>query len=686
MAEREARLNLVISAQNQAASVFSSLSEVMKSFRQTAESAARAISSSFEAISKSSKSMDDVSKVVSDDERSLQSLSKVSDESAKGIEASFRSMETAISAVVLAVRNQTAEIGRAFESMAKNAETNVGNVKKSVDSLGGLVSLQLLGQSMQHVGESGEHLFKYAIEQGADFEAAMKSIQTVIATNIEKNESWNDKIRDAAGLTQQLQDLALSLGSRGAHSANEIAAAMDAMLRSGVDGEAILNGAAEAAQNVAIVTHDKLEESANLITEIYHQFREQFNENGKSVQENMKETGNVIAGTLLSARINSNDLITTLKYVGPVASQLGSSLADAAAASALLAQNGIKGSSAGTALRRALTNLLEPTKQGAKAMEELGIIQNGHNTLIDQSTGNLKNLTEIQKILHSRLEGLTEAQKAKYIHDIFGQYALAGTLVLANENSEAFQRLKEKIEGVSAQKAAAAMLDTFKGHMSQLAAHVQTAAKEFGMSFIPVLEKLIPIGHSMLNWLQSLTEEQKKWLMGTLAVGSGLVFLGGAFAGLAAWLRFAKEGFEAFGKLFLNIGRGLLSLGVVFTRFVSIMVTGLRALAIALLENPITAVIVAAVAVVAWGAYEIYKHWDTIKAAFIEAGEKIVEGWNDTKQKLSETWTSIKVYAETSWNAIKAFFTQTIPKLIVDVGNWCSRSRYLAVNFSPPLS
>jgi hypothetical protein len=64
---------------------------------------------------------------------------------------------------------------------------------------------------------------------------------------------------------------------------------MDSMLRAGV--EDVLNGAVEAAQNVAIVTGDKLDESANLVTEIYHQFRSNFADNGKSVNEKYEGNG-----------------------------------------------------------------------------------------------------------------------------------------------------------------------------------------------------------------------------------------------------------------------------------------------------------------------------------------------------------------------------------------------------------
>lgn len=61
-----------------------------------------------------------------------------------------------------------------------------------------------------------------------------------------------------------------------------------------------------------------------------------------------------------------------MKYTGPVAAKLGISLEEAAAMAGMLANNGLRGSDAGTAMRASLSRLASPPKAAADALKELG--------------------------------------------------------------------------------------------------------------------------------------------------------------------------------------------------------------------------------------------------------------------------------------------------------------------------
>ncbi|STI84727.1 tail fiber component of prophage CP-933T [Escherichia coli] len=62
-----------------------------------------------------------------------------------------------------------------------------------------------------------------------------------------------------------------------------------------------------------------------------------------------------------------------MKYAGPVAGKLGISLEQAAAMAGVLANMGIRGSDAGTAMRASLARLASPPKAAAEALKELGV-------------------------------------------------------------------------------------------------------------------------------------------------------------------------------------------------------------------------------------------------------------------------------------------------------------------------
>ena len=86
----------------------------------------------------------------------------------------------------------------------------------------------------------------------------------------------------------------------------------------------------------------------------------------------------------------------TFKYIAPVAGALGYSAEDAAVAIGLMANSGIKASSAGTQLRSSLTNMIKPSKDVGDAMEKWGFYATESATSIDQAKID-KQMLRVQK-------------------------------------------------------------------------------------------------------------------------------------------------------------------------------------------------------------------------------------------------------------------------------------------------
>jgi TP901 family phage tail tape measure protein len=76
----------------------------------------------------------------------------------------------------------------------------------------------------------------------------------------------------------------------------------------------------------------------------------------------------VMAAASSSANTNVDLMGNTFKYVAPIVGALGYSMEDTALAIALMANAGLKGEQAGTALRSVLTRLSAPPKECADAM------------------------------------------------------------------------------------------------------------------------------------------------------------------------------------------------------------------------------------------------------------------------------------------------------------------------------
>lgn len=96
----------------------------------------------------------------------------------------------------------------------------------------------------------------------------------------------------------------------------------------------------------------------------------------------------VLAAAASNANTNVSMMGESFKYVAPIAGTLGFSAEDLSVALGLMANNGIKASTAGTSLRSILTNMSAPTEDVQEAMDALGI------SLTDDE-GNMKSLNEI---------------------------------------------------------------------------------------------------------------------------------------------------------------------------------------------------------------------------------------------------------------------------------------------------
>ena len=149
------------------------------------------------------------------------------------------------------------------------------------------------------------------------------------------------------------------------------------------------------------------------------------------------------ADVLAAATSKSNTSVglmgETFKYVAPIAGAMKYSIEDTSLAIGLMANAGIKGSEAGTALRSTLTRLVKPPKEAAAALGTLGISA-------VKSDGTIKPLRQSLVELRSKFKGLTDAQKTQFAASIAGQEAMSGFLAIMNESDENFSKLANSVD------------------------------------------------------------------------------------------------------------------------------------------------------------------------------------------------------------------------------------------------
>lgn len=137
----------------------------------------------------------------------------------------------------------------------------------------------------------------------------------------------------------------------------------------------------------------------------------------------------VMATAVTNANTNVDQLANALTYAGPAAASVGYSMEETTAAVATLANQGIKASRAGTALRRLFVNLHNPTARGRKVMEEF-------NIQVNNLDGSARSLEDVLGQLSNAMKGLPGPERLKAVQDLVGVYATSTISALIGANDQ----------------------------------------------------------------------------------------------------------------------------------------------------------------------------------------------------------------------------------------------------------
>lgn len=453
------------------------------------------------------------------------------------------------------------------------------------------------------------------IAPGMGFDKEMSGTQAILG--LDKSDT------KLAAIRQQARDI----GGSTAFSPGDVARTQGVLARSGYNADQIL-GSTESTVNLSLASGLDIADAADIVTNMQSAFNIPMAEIGR--------VSDVMTKGFTSSNTNLMELGEAMKYVAPIAKAAGASIEDTTAMLGVLADNGIKGSMAGTGASAMFSRLQAPTGQAPAALRELGI------TTRDKKG----NMLPIQKILSDidrsfKKNKLGTAQQAEYLKVIFGEEAMKGAVKLVEAAGNG--KLGEKKTALdssagSAKRVANIQTDNLDGDLKNL----QSAFEDLQIEvFDKENSSLRRLTQSANKWLTEVGDWVKKnpELTQTLVTVAGsLAALVGALGalGLIAWPVIA--GFNA-----LIAGAGFL--GTAFS---------IAGTTIAAIFGAISLPVVAAVGVIVAAVLVIRKYWepigaffggvmDGIKAAFLPVGEALAPfadqfGWIADKVKLAWTW------------------------------------------------
>ncbi len=392
------------------------------------------------------------------------------------------------------------------QAQLQNFVRTCTTVGKDLLMLSGAMSLPLVLAAKSFAGFDDSMRLVQAVTQATndDFKALTKTAQRLG--------------RDTSYTAQQAADAMVSLGRMG-FNPREIQASIDAVL------------------NLARSTGTDLAEAGDIAANSMRIF-------GIEASQ-MSDVADVLTVTANSSAQTLTDLFEALKMGGPQAAAAGESIRETSAAIAVLANMGIKGSLAGTALRKSFSQFAK-----TKVQEQLRSV--GVETL--DANGNLRKMAVIMRDIAKVMNTMPSAEKLAFAEDIFDiRGSLAGLTLTANTDElDAMLAKLENVEGVAAKTATAmdaGLGGSFRLLESAVEGSLNAIADAMNSTLQPMIQKITAVINAITVWIeknQGLVTAFAVTVAGAAGLGIALVTVGIAAKGVAAGIAVVQGAITAF--------------------------------------------------------------------------------------------------------------------------------------------
>ena len=372
-------------------------------------------------------------------------------------------------------------LGAGFANLSTKAVNSLTGISTKIADLGSKITSTTTKVAALGAAFAVFHGFKSAVigsvQKAADFEEKMSNIKALTGASAETMKQFNAAAQKA--------------GADTAFSASEAADAIAELSKAGVDTSAILNGGLTGALNLATAGELSLTEAAEVASTALNAF--------KSDNLSVADAANQLAGAANASATDVHELKYGLSAVAAVASGVGMSFNDTTNALAVFAQNGLKGSDAGTSLKTMLLNLSPQTDKAAAQMQQLGIITADGANQFYTAEGKLKSFSEISQILQDSLKGLTAEQQQNALKTMFGTDAIRAANIAMKEGAAGADAMQEAISKVTAADVAIQKLNNLKGAVEYLSGSFETLQIQIGSAMLPGLQGVVKILDRMID-------------------------------------------------------------------------------------------------------------------------------------------------------------------------------------------
>lgn len=413
--------------------------------------------------------------------------------------------------------------------------------------------VQAVGRQLIALGAAASAPFVLSTRVFVGFDDAMKEVKAKTgATNRE---------------FERLTGTARKLGRTTSYTASQVAGAMVELAQAGMKPGQIDQGISSIL-TLARATRTELPEAARYAMESMASF-------GLEVGQ-LNRVVDVLTATANNSNQNLTDLAESMKYAAPIADEFGMSIEETAKALGTMANYGIRGSMAGTALRKILGNLANGSiRKKLREMFQFDTVD---------ASGNLRSFTDIIADIADASKDLPSGERIALFQEIFGGRAFGAGMKLTKAQIEQLVEAVDNAQGVAA-RTAKTMDSGLGGAFRRIASAVEGVgvmiATALSKPLMKVTDQITGLVGQMTQWIekhQGLIVVLAMTAAGILATGAALIGLNMAirvllfsFNGLSMALTFIKGTLAVVGSLLMGllspvglITAAVLALGGVF--------------------------------------------------------------------------------------------------------------------------
>ena len=406
---------------------------------------------------------------------------------------------------------------------------------------------------------------------------ALAGVGAVASAAVNKGMKFNkqmDRVASISGATgdklNKLRSVAKKMGETTSYSATQAAKGLQYMAQAGWKTEK-MTAALPSVLKLAKAQNMQLGRVSDITSDIM---------SGFSIEaEKAGHVTNVLAKTASTANTDVNQLGEAMSYTAPIASQAGMSIEQTSAALGLLANNGMKGSKAGTALNAVISDMKNMSDEAAASWKKQGVE-------IYNANGEMKSLSTIINQVSNATADMTQKQKDQFMQMTFGRQGMRAFNTLLKEGGGNLNKYSKELENSQGalNKMWKTMKDNLGGDLSKLGSRLEAIAIKFSEGLIPVLRKqFIPMANKMLDmiskligWFNKLSPAAKKLTIIISAIaaaigpvlvvlGSFVSIIGSAVGYIGTFIGFLSTVAGWFGTIVAVMNPFVLAIGALIT-------------------------------------------------------------------------------------------------------------------------